>query len=217
MKRIRILICILLSASMIFSATAICAFGQTVDAADQGDRQLRSDKALKIQAMDAGNRFPGRENGISFPKIKINRKGAKIGKGEKLKLKAFYYPPNQKEKNFRWRTTNRKVAKVSEDGIIKGVSPGRANIIVSLRSNPGIRAVCKVTVGYTIKYNTNGGRLARRSPRIYYNEKVTLKEPTKKGYEFLGWYLNRGCTKRITSIDKGADRDYTLYAKWEKV
>ncbi len=216
MKSIKRLICILLSAGMIVSATAICAFGQTIDAVHQGNVGDSSSKELKMQGMDTGNRFPGVENASSFPKLKINRKGAKIGKGEKLRLKAFYYPPTQKGKNFRWVSTNRKVAKVTSDGIVKGISPGRTNIIVSQRSNPSVRAICKVTVGYTIKYHTKGGRLARRSPRVYYNERVTLKDPVKKGYAFKGWYTDRSRTRKITYIDKGADRDYTLYAKWEK-
>lgn len=216
MKRIRRLICILLSVSMILTATAICAFGQTIDSVKQADGQGSSDKALKIQAMDSGGRLPNGDNAYSFPKLKVNRKSAKIGRGEKLRLKAFYYPPIQKEKNLRWVSTNRRVAKVSPDGVVKGVNPGRTNIMVSLRSNPGVRAVCKVTVGYTIKYHTKGGRLARRSPRVYYNEKVTLKDPVKKGYEFKGWYTDRDRTKKITYIDKNADRDYTLYAKWER-
>ncbi len=216
MKSLKRLICISLSTGMIFSATAICVFGQSVDAVNQGNVRDSSSKELKVQVMDTGNRFPNVENASSFPKLKINRKGAKIGRGEKLRLKAFYYPPTQKGKNFRWMSTDRKVAKVTSDGIVKGISPGRTNIIVSLRSNPGIRAVCKVTVGYTIKYHAKGGRLARRSPRVYYNERVTLKDPVKKGYEFKGWYTDRSRTRKITYIDKDAERDYTLYAKWEK-
>ena len=216
MKRIRRLICTLLSISMILTATAIYAFGQTIDSVNQGNVSDSSSKELKLQVMDTGNRFPGVEISSSVPKLKMNRKGAKIGRGEKLRLKAFYYPPTRKGTNFRWVSTNRKVAKVTSDGIVKGIRPGRTNIVVSQRSNPSVRAICKVTVGYSIKYHTKGGRLARRSPRVYYNERVTLKDPVKKGYEFKGWYIDRGRTRKITYIDKDADRDYTLYAKWEK-
>lgn len=216
MKRTKRLICILLSVSMLISATAICAFGQTIDAANQGNRQKDSSKTLKIQRMDSGDRFPGGDTAAVFPKIRINRKNAKIGRGEKLRLKAFYSSPAEKGKSYRWISTNQRVAKVTSDGIVKGIGPGRANIMVSLRSNPGIRTICKITVGYTIKYHTKGGTLAPRSPHVYYNERVSLKEPTKKGYEFKGWYTNRKCTKKITHIDRDADRDYTLYAKWER-
>ena len=216
MKRIKRLICILLSIGMILSGTAVCAFGQTVDQANRGNAQGGSFKGLKTLAADPKNQFPGEDDTLSLTKIRINRNTAKIGRNGKLRLKAFYYPSTQKEQGFRWISTNRKVARVSPDGTVKGISPGRTNVMVFLRSNPGIRAVCKLTVGYSIKYQVKGGRLDRSSPRVYYNEKVVLKDPVKKGYVFKGWYTDKDRTKKITQIDRDADRDYTLYAKWEK-
>ena len=89
MKRIRRLICTLLSISMILTATAIYAFGQTIDSVNQGNVSDSSSKELKLQVMDTGNRFPGVENSSSFPKLKMNRKGAKIGRGEKAETESL--------------------------------------------------------------------------------------------------------------------------------
>ena len=44
-----------------------------------------------------------------------------------------------------------------------------------------------------------------------------MKKPTRKGYAFKGWYTDRKCTKKITSIKKGSKKNYTVYAKWSKV
>ena len=216
MKRIKRLTCILLSASMILSATAVCAFGQSIDVENQGNTEGSAVTGNKVKALSYHGRLPNASNALSPPEIRINRRRAKIGRGEKLRLKAFSYPSAAKNKKFRWVSTNQKVAKVSSDGVVKGIRPGRTKIMVASRSNPGARAVCSVTVGYRIKYYTDGGRLARRSPRIYYNERVNLKEPVKNGYEFKGWFTDRNRTKRISYIEKDADKDYTLYAKWEK-
>ena len=46
---------------------------------------------------------------------------------------------------------------------------------------------------------------------------VTLKDPTRAGYKFDGWYTDAKYKNRITKIQKGSAKDYTLYAKWTKV
>ena len=43
---------------------------------------------------------------------------------------------------------------------------------------------------------------------------VSLKNPTRPGYAFAGWYTDPACTKRVVSIPGGKAEEYTLYAKW---
>ena len=67
---------------------------------------------------------------------------------------------------------------------------------------------------YTITYNLDGGTNANENP-ISYNvetETITLKEPTKIGYSFEGWYKGE---EKITQITKGSTGNITLTAVWK--
>ena len=69
-----------------------------------------------------------------------------------------------------------------------------------------------VETTYTISYDLAGGTNANKNPAEYtINSNITLEEPTRKGYNFLGWY--DGSTK-IESI-KNSYGNKSLIAKWE--
>lgn len=68
---------------------------------------------------------------------------------------------------------------------------------------------------YKITYNLNGGTNNKANPSSYTDESsIKLKNATKKGYYFNGWYLNN---TKITSINKGSTSNKALTAKWKKV
>ena len=71
---------------------------------------------------------------------------------------------------------------------------------------------------YKITYKLNGGKNSKSNKASYYYTTKTfkLKNPTRKGYTFKGWYTDKKCTKKITQIKKGTTKNYTLYAKWAK-
>ena len=73
-------------------------------------------------------------------------------------------------------------------------------------------------IKYTIKYNLNGGKNNKKNPSFYYNttKTIKLKNPTKKGYTFKGWYEDKQYKKKVTAIKKGSSGKKTLYAKWQK-
>lgn len=71
---------------------------------------------------------------------------------------------------------------------------------------------------YKITYKLNGGKNNSKNPSKYtVTSKVTLKNPTRSGYAFKGWYSNKALTKKVTSIAKGSTGGKTLYAKWKKL
>lgn len=72
------------------------------------------------------------------------------------------------------------------------------------------------TKGYSIKYRLNKGKNSSQNLVSYYNTSVRLKNPSRKGYRFKGWYTSKKYKKRIKSISKGKRINYTLYAKWKK-
>lgn len=69
---------------------------------------------------------------------------------------------------------------------------------------------------YKITYVLNGGTNHNDNPSVFKetSDTIVLKDPTKEGYTFAGWYLDEKFTQKITQIDRGMARDITLYAKW---
>lgn len=71
---------------------------------------------------------------------------------------------------------------------------------------------------YTITYKLNGGTNSSKNPTKYYvtTKTIKLRNPTRKGYQFVGWYQDAKYKKQITQIKKGSTGNLKLYAKWKK-
>ena len=64
---------------------------------------------------------------------------------------------------------------------------------------------------YTISYNLDGGINNNNNPSTYnVNDSITLAEPTKTGYRFIGWSDNG-------VISKGSVGEKTFTASWESI
>ena len=69
----------------------------------------------------------------------------------------------------------------------------------------------------TITYDLDGGRFRSEAPSWYYEGKgVSIPEPYRKGYEFIGWY-DKSLDKIIYTLNAKAYGNKTLVAKWEKI
>ena len=81
---------------------------------------------------------------------------------------------------------------------------------------------------YTVRFNTNGGRLTgdgitavepNRQYTMQYQKGVGIPElprPTLDGYTFGGWYDNQNFTGDAVGGITGSSMNFTLYAKWLK-
>lgn len=143
--------------------------------------------------------------------LRLNKKSLKIAKGTSVKLKASVSPAKKK---VTWKSSDKRVASVDKNGRITGKAYGKAVITASCGRK---KAVCKVTSGYAIRYKLDGGRNNKKNPKAYYKEEIILKNPSRKGYAFLGWYTDKDYTEKITKIKKRNRHSYRLYAKWDKV
>ena len=67
-----------------------------------------------------------------------------------------------------------------------------------------------------IYYELNGGVNHRDNPNHFYgSEPITLKEPTRVGYDFFGWFDDEEFSgTAITTLGSG-DKSVTLFARWE--
>lgn len=70
---------------------------------------------------------------------------------------------------------------------------------------------------YHITYNLDGGVNNEYNPTSFYlsSGEVTLYDPTKEGYEFIGWIDEEG--NEVESIDSSIARDITLTARWRRI
>lgn len=79
-------------------------------------------------------------------KITLSAKSKKLKIGQKVTLKVKKVTPAKAKKTVTWKTNKKKVATVSQKGVVKAVGAGTANITAVSKSNKKVKAVCKVTV-----------------------------------------------------------------------
>ena len=71
---------------------------------------------------------------------------AEVGVGKKLKLEATVSGEQATNKNVTWKSSNKKIAKVDEKGVVRGVKVGTCRIIVTAADESGVYAECELTV-----------------------------------------------------------------------
>ena len=75
-------------------------------------------------------------------------------------------------------------------------------------------------VNFKIQYNLNGGTISN-TPITNYNietKTFNLPTPTKKGYNFKGWYDSQEMDGTVVSkIEKGTTGEKQFFAKWEPI
>lgn len=74
-----------------------------------------------------------------------------------------------------------------------------------------------VVTTYTIKYVMNKGTNSKSNPATYSTKDIKLKNPTRKGYTFSGWYTDSKFKNKVTTVKASTKANVTLYAKWTKV
>ncbi|MEK5040811.1 DUF4073 domain-containing protein [Sporosarcina sp. FSL K6-3457] len=69
---------------------------------------------------------------------------------------------------------------------------------------------------YSITYHLNGGTNDNSNPTSYTitTETITLGEPRRVGYSFVGWLEQDATGQTVTQIEKGSTGDKLLWAKW---
>ena len=148
-----------------------------------GDNTVASSSGSK----DIFSSKPKDENGDEIPdtilieKITLNKTSVvlNIGDTERIAVAAVI-PANATLKTFDWKSSNEKVANVSQTGEVKGVSAGTAVVTVTAKDGSGVTGSCIVTVKkketVTPKPIPNPEKPTTEKPTI---EKPTTEEPTE--------------------------------------
>ena len=110
---------------------------------------------------------------VNAATMKLNKKKATIYVGQAVTLKV-----KGKKKKVKWKSTNKKVAKVNKKGKVTGLKAGKSTIIAKV----GKKSLkCKVTVKKVAKKRlTSGQRNALRTAKNYLSLMSFSKEGLKK-------------------------------------
>jgi len=79
-------------------------------------------------------------------KLVMNKSRIVIEVGSKYKLKVKKTVPSKADKKVKYKSANKKIARVSSKGVVKGLKKGKTKIKVISKRNKKIRAIVKVTV-----------------------------------------------------------------------
>ena len=152
---------------------------------------------------------PSKENtkvevtGITLEKTKLS-----IGKGGKSQLVAKVTPENATDKELVFTSSDKKIATVTSDGLIKAKKVGKCVITVSTKDGK-YNATCKVTVTKNVK--VTGVKLNKKSKTLKKGKTFTLKatlKPTKATHTEVKWTSSN---KKVATVD--ADGKVTAVGK----
>lgn len=94
---------------------------------------------------------------------------------------------------------------------------GTAETVIAKGSTGNKTYYAKWLPSYSISYELNGGTNVANPPVSFTEESevIALPTPSRTGYDFEGWYLNKELTgNKQTEIVQGSTENRTYYAKW---
>lgn len=103
-------------------------------------------------------------------KITLNCKSKTIAVGGSVTLKVKSVTPEKASKDVTWKTSNKKIATVTQKGVVKGKKAGEVTITAQSKANKKIKATCKITVSKIEKITLNYS-----STSMSVGDKLTLK------------------------------------------
>jgi uncharacterized repeat protein (TIGR02543 family) len=176
---------------------------QSVSFANQKDGST-----VTLYAMWKGNSYKVNYNSNGGKSGKVSSSKHVYGSPSKLRANSF------KRKGYKfvgWNTQKNGKGKTYKSGAKVSKLTTKAGGTVTLYAR-------WQAVSYKIKYDTKKGKLPKKAKKSY---KITSKTfdlpiPTRKGYDFDGWYKDKKCRKRVGYLKKGNTGNKKYYAKWVK-
>ncbi len=147
-----------------------------------------------------------------------------MAKGTTQKID-YKFADEKKAGTITFSSMNSEIVKIVDENTLEALSEGTTTIVAHVASTiiEGSTRDYELAIvvydhTYTISYVLNGGINDSDNPNQYISEllPVKLNNPTKVGYQFMGWYDNdRFSGKAISEIVEGTEGNITLYAKWQ--
>ena len=117
-----------------------------------------------------------------------------------------------------YASSSESVASVSDAGLVTAKAKGSATITITVTDSEGNKKEKSYNftveaITYTLTLDLDGGTLASGSTTQVLEEgtQVTLPTPTKDGFNFVGWKLDKNYVTKVTLT-----KDLTVKAEWEK-
>ena len=135
---------------------------------------------------------------IKSKSVSLDSKRLTLNDGTSATLTASIKPDNVSITSLNWRSTNKKVATVNENGVIKAVGPGTCKIVATTKDT-GKKAVCKVTV---VETPVKRVKLSRSTLTLAMNKTYKLKATTVPSYatnQKMTWTTSN---KKIVRVSK---------------
>ena len=109
-----------------------------------------------------------------------------------------------------WDQGTKKYKILKDQAVVKNLASGEGSYATLFAEWKAVK--------YSITYKLNGGKIAKSAKNVYAitTRTFTLPRPTRKGYDFDGWYKDKKYKKRIGEVVNGSTGNLTLYAKWVK-
>ena len=155
--------------------------------------------------------------------VQMSAPTARVKMGETIKLEASVLPENTLNKNIVWSSSDEKIAKVDDKGVVTPVAEGKVKIIataegteVSNYTDVEVTAADVETLSVTYDTTTNGGeRDGSVTIEVNKGDKADLtKKANKTGYEFVGWNTDKNAKEAMKEVV--VNEDTTLYAIYKK-
>ena len=149
-------------------------------------------------------------------KVTLNKKNLDLAVGASEKLSAKVNAPKKSYKAVKWTSSNEKVVKVSNKGVVSAVGEGTAKVTVTALDGSKKKATCKVAVWNGIK------DVQLNNPRNNYyvdSYKVVLDTPialTKDSFVVKSKVRAEGTYNRELEVEKVFTNDnlnYTIFTK----
>ena len=70
--------------------------------------------------------------------------------------------------------------------------------------------------GFTVKFETDGGSHIDSVKVLHSKTVPAVEDPVKEGWQFVGWYTDRDCTRAWNISTDTVETSMTLYAKWQR-
>lgn len=127
--------------------------------------------------------------------------GLTLTKGQTQKLTATVAPANATNKTVTWKTSNKNVATVSENGLVTAVGGGDATITCTAQDGSGVKATCKVTVTVPV----SGIQLSQTSAALTVGDTLTLTKtiyPSDATNQAVTWTSSSDAVASVDSNGK---------------
>ncbi|MGN0463634.1 MAG: Ig-like domain-containing protein [Acutalibacteraceae bacterium] len=131
--------------------------------------------------------------------VSLDRSKASIYVGGKKQLNAEISPSSASDKSVKWKSSDKSVATVDSNGVVKGKSAGTA--VITCTTNDGsYKASCVVAVNKYV--DTKSVKLNKSSKTLYVTDKYTLKatvSPSNASNKGVKWSSSDKSVAKVSS------------------